>query len=240
MQTSTTMALKTYKSIFAQVNKWLLLFAMSFLSFTATAQEPAPSGESEGPAISFIHGVAVGADLLGVVMKATNNDWSQLEVLARLNLLDKYFPIFEMGLGMADHEGRDLDNHFTTRAPYFRLGCDYNFTKKHNGNRLFAGLRYGCSFFNYDIDAATPLTDPVWGTQQEVNFRDLSGNMHWAELVFGLETRLWTIVHLGWDARIKFRIVENPHAIGSPWYVPGFGINDTSCWGGSFKILFDI
>lgn len=189
---------------------------------------------------SFFYGVAVGADILGPILKVGGSDWRQYEVMARVNLLDKYFPIFEMGIGEADHEGHDLDNHFKVRAPYFRIGADYNFTKKHNGNRLLLGFRYGFSTFNYDLDAATPLADPVWKTQQEVNFTSQHCQAHWAEVVFGVETRLWTVVHAGWDLRVKFRISEKDPALGQPWFVPGFGKNDTSCWGGSFKILIDI
>ncbi len=231
------MASRIYRFISARLLSSLLLLTL-MPALTATAQQlPAPKEEKPVP---LIDGIAVGANLLGLGQQFLGSDWMQLEAMARLNLKDKYFPIFEMGIGQADHEGKDLDNHFTTRAPFFRIGCDYNFTKKHNGNRLFTGLRYGFSYFTYDIDAATPLADPIWGTKQEVNFTNLSGNQHWAEVVFGLETRLWSIVRLGWDVRIKFRIVENSSTLGSAWYVPGFGINDTSCWGGSFKILFDI
>ena len=231
------MASRIYRFISARLLSSLLLLTL-VPALTATAQK-LPSSEEEKP-IPLINGIAVGANLFGLGQQFLGSDWMQLEAMARLNLKDKYFPIIEMGIGQADHEGKDLDNHFTTRAPFFRIGCDYNFTKKHNGNRLFTGLRYGFSYFTYDIDAASPLADPIWGTQQEVNFTNLSGNQHWAEVIFGLETRLWSIIRLGWDVRIKFRIVENSSTLGSAWYVPGFGINDTSCWGGSFKLLFDI
>lgn len=186
-------------------------------------------------------GVAVGADLVGAGMKLAGCDWSQMEVLARLNFKDKYFPIFEMGIGEADHEGREIDNRYKTRAPYFRVGADYNFTKKHNGNRLFLGLRYGFSAYNYDVLSPTPLTDPVWNESRIVNYTGLHGRNQWAEVVLGVETRLWSIVRMGWDMRIKLRIHENVDPIGQPWYVPGFGKNGSSTvWGGTFKVLFDI
>ncbi len=252
------MALRTYRSIstltassLLLILSWLPLAASAQDHVTAEAKEPVDTTQVLKEAVEkitgkkekkvhFINGVAVGADIVGVVMKVAGSDWSQLEVMARLNLLDKYFPIFEMGLGMADHEGLDIDNHFVTHAPYFRIGADYNFTKKHNGNRLFLGFRYGFSFYNFDLEAKTPWKDPIWKEERPVDFKSLSCNSHWGEIVFGLETRLWTIIHLGWDVRIKFRFKENGPDLGSPWYVPGFGRNDTSAWGGSFKILVDI
>ena len=189
----------------------------------------------------FLDGAAVGVDLVGAVMKVANSDWSQLEAFARLNFYDRYFPIFELGMGEADHEGRDIENRFRVRAPYFRVGLDYNFSKKHKGNRFFAGLRYGFSSYSYDLDAEQLLADPVWGTSQPFSAHDLSGTTHWAEVVLGLETKLWSIIRMGWDMRFKLHISEKDHPIGKPWYVPGYGRNDDGIgWGGSFKLIFDI
>lgn len=190
----------------------------------------------------FINGFGVGADLVGLVQKLAGSDWAQMEVLARMNILERYFPVFELGLGEADHEGRDLDNRFRVRAPYFRVGADYNFRASHaDGNRFFAGLRYGFSAYKYDLTSPVPLTDPVWGTSQPLDLRGLSGNAHWGEVVLGVETRLWTIVRLGWDMRFKLLITQKSSEIGLPWYIPGLGKQpDGIAWGGTFKLMFDI
>ena len=186
-------------------------------------------------------GIAVGADLVGVGMRLAGCDWRQMEVLARINIKDKYFPIFEMGLGEANHEGREIDNRYKTRAPYFRIGVDYNFNKKRNGNRLFLGVRYAFTAYNYEIYSGSPLADPVWGTSQMIEYSGLHGRNQWAEIMLGVETRLWSIVRMGWDMRMKFRLHESVDPICEPWYVPGFGKNgSSSTWGGTFKILFDI
>ena len=191
--------------------------------------------------IHFINGAAVGADIVGWGMKALGSDWRHMEVLGRINILDRYFPIAELGIGEANHEGRDLENRFKVRAPYFRVGADYNFNKKHNGNRMTGGLRYGFSKYNYDLFVAEPLTDPIWGGSEELDLTGRDGRCHWLEVVFGLETRVWTIVHLGWDIRIKAKLSQKKAPEGQPWYIPGYGKTDGStCWGGSFKLLFDI
>lgn len=192
--------------------------------------------------IHFFNGFGVGIDLVGLVQKVAGSDWSQMEVLARMNIKERYFPVFEMGLGEADHEGRDLDNRFRLRSPYFRVGCDYNIRAKHaDGYRFFVGLRYGFSFYSYDLTSPDPLTDPVWGTSQPFNLEGLKGSAHWGEVVIGLETRLWTIVRLGWDIRFKLIITEKAHEVGEPWFIPGFGKRpDSIGWGGTFKLMFDI
>lgn len=191
--------------------------------------------------VRFLHGVSVGIDFVGLAMRFAGADWSNAEVMARLNLLDKYFPIAELGLGHADHSGAELDNHFAVSAPYFRAGLDYNINKKHNANRLTVGARYGFSSYSYDLDSPVPLSDPYWGETRPFNLKGLDGHCHWAELVVGLETRLWTIIHLGWDLRLKFRISQKHSEVGVPWYIPGYGKSDgATCWGGSFKLLIDI
>lgn len=210
------------------------------LDSVAAAMQQAVTGQKKPKKVRPF-GIAVGADLVGVGMRLVGCDWRQMEVLARINIKDKYFPIFEMGIGEADHEGREIENRFKTRAPYFRVGADYNFTKKHNGNRLFLGLRYGFSAYNYDVLSSQLLTDPVWLQTAPVQYTGLHGRNQWAEVVLGLETRLWSIVRMGWDMRVKFRIHESVDPIGEPWFVPGFGKNNSSTiWGGTFKILFDI
>ena len=122
----------------------LLFFSLLIVPMGVAAQEPVDSvatdtltlgelvdkvaGKKEKK-VSFLHGVTVGADFVGLAMRLAGSDWSNAEILARINLLDKYFPIAELGLGYADHEGAELDNHFSVSAPYFRAGLDYNINK---------------------------------------------------------------------------------------------------------------
>ena len=190
----------------------------------------------------FLQGAAIGGDLLGLGLKVLGSDWRQLEAFFRLNLFDEYYPIFELGIGEADREGLEIENRFHIRAPYFRLGCDYNFAnKKHSGNRVLGGIRYGFSSYNYDYSAPGLVTDPVWQTAQPCAEKDLSGHLHWIEFVVGVETKLWRFVRLGWDIRGKMRIQQKAPDEGEPWFFPGFGKNTEGLvWGGSFKLVFDI
>lgn len=250
------MASRTYRYISALLLSLAVSIADAQTPADTTAVEPSDSIVTVGDLVNsiadkvkgkhekkihFINGAAVGADIVGWGMKALGSDWRHMEVLGRINILDRYFPIAELGIGEANHEGRDLENRFKVRAPYFRVGADYNFNKKHNGNRMTGGLRYGFSKYNYDLFVAEPLTDPIWGGSEELDLTGRDGRCHWLEVVFGLETRVWTIVHLGWDIRIKAKLSQKKAPEGQPWYIPGYGKTDGStCWGGSFKLLFDI
>lgn len=195
--------------------------------------------EKEAPQAKLINGFGVGLDLVGPVMKAMGGRFSNMEACARLNLLEKYFPIFELGLGECKREGNEQPSVFKASAPYFRIGADYCVTKKRNGNRLLVGLRYGYTNFSYDYQNPK-LEDEVYGGTSAINFEGLGGQMHWAEAVVGVETRLWSIVRMGWNVRYKMRLYGDFSQHGEPWFVPGFGKNGSNTWGGSVNIMFDI
>ena len=191
------------------------------------------------PAPAFC-GVAVFADLVGPVMKAMDSRFSQMEVGARLNFRDHFFPLCELGIGASEREGVGNSNLFNTSAPYFRVGMDYNFNKKHNGNRFMGGLRYGFSAYDYDFEVQE-FKDPVWNTTPNTfNLQDLNGRTHWMELSAGCETKLWKFIRLGWNLRFKARLKQKSSDYGKPYYVPGFGKNGSSCFGGTVNLIFDV
>ena len=232
------MRLKTLRYIFTVISS-LLLFHSSYANDNKTKEEVTTllNTETEAPVFA---GVSVSADLVGVAMKAFGSDYAQMEAAVRLNFKEKYFPVFELGYGISDYEGAETGNTFNTQAPYFRIGMDYNFTKKWwKGNRLYAGVRYGFSSFRYDI-SSPGFTDPVWETEFPFDYKDLKSNSHWGEVVFGIETRIWKFFHLGWNVRYKFLFSDKSSPIGTPWYIPGFGKYGTSGLGGTFNLIFDI
>ena len=184
-------------------------------------------------------GIAVSADLVGFSMKAFNSKFANMEVAGRLNLLEKYFPIVELGIGDCHKSGSENDNKFEVTSPYFRVGMDYNFNKKLNGNRLFGGLRYGYSKYQYDF-SAPDFADEVYGTSIPLSLNDLDGRNQWLELVVGVETKLWSVVRLGWNVRYKFRLKQRASQYGDPWFVPGFGKNDGTTFGGTVNLTIDV
>ncbi len=187
----------------------------------------------------FFCGVSVGADLVGLVMKMAAS-WNQLEASARVNLFETYFPTFEMGLGESNYSDETTFINYEVKSPYWRIGCDVNFAKnKTTGNRVFGGFRYGFSTYDYSI-TGPDVVDPNWGTTVPYELLDLHGNKHWAELVFGLEAKIWRMVHLGWNFRYKFGLSEKHSDHGRPWYVPGYGENKNGTIGATFNLIFDL
>lgn len=188
--------------------------------------------------IYFISGFAVSADFVGLVMKAAGSTFSQLEVAGRLNIREKIFPIFELGVAEGNRVGNSKDNIFHTSAPYFRVGFDINANKKRTSNRLMVGFRFGYSSFDYDFTGPS-LKDPVWGETIPLDMKDIKASAMWGEACFGFETKIWSFIRLGWNARYKFRFSQSHYEYGQPWYIPGYGPNGANCWGGTVNLIFD-
>ncbi|MCH5168840.1 MAG: hypothetical protein J1F27_04300 [Prevotellaceae bacterium] len=225
----------------------LLLLLISLGVTTLYAQEqqeqqpaiPAEIGVQQSEKAPLLSGIAVGADIVGFIMKVVGSKFANMEVNARLNILDKYFPVAELGIGDCHREGAETGNTFSTTSPYMRFGIDYNFNKKHNGNRLFGIFRYGFSSFTYDIGNDN-FTDPVYGNSVALQLNSQKATAQWLEFGVGVETKLWSIVRLGWSMRYKSRISMKSPDEGTPYFIPGFGKNDSNGWGGTVNLIFDV
>lgn len=235
-----------------KISKYISVLLISLVATTAYAQTQQNEVAKEAKAVAdtiaanqkdkktpFISGAAISIDVCGLAMKALDSRFANMEASARLNFKEKYFPIFELGLGDCTREGEENNNVFSTTAPYFRVGMDYNFNKKHNGNRMFGGIRYAFSSFNYDFENPD-FTDEAWGVHDPLVLHDIKGKAQWAEIVFGVETKLWSIVRLGYNVRYKMRIKQSGNNWGDSWYIPGFGRNGGSAWGGCVNLTFDV
>lgn len=187
----------------------------------------------------LLSGIGVGIDLCGLVMKAAGAKFANMEISGRVGLKEKFFPIFEMGIGDCTRYGGETTNVFSTRAPYWRIGMDYNVNKKLNGNRFLVGVRYGFSSYKYDF-SCPDFTDPVYGTVRPLELEGLKGNNQWLEFCIGFETRLWSIVRLGYNIRYKMQTLQSYSELGTPYYVPGYGRNDDTAFGGTVNLTFDI
>ncbi len=189
--------------------------------------------------LPLFSGVSVSADLAGGIL-AIVSPYGQYEAAARVNLYGRFFPTLEIGWGVSDHTDEGTEMHYKTGAPYFRIGCDYNFARDiHSGNRILGGVRYGYSSFDYDL-SGPDIIDPVYGTATPYIFKDINSAAHWIDLVFGLEAKVWGSIHLGWSVRYRLRLSSTDSELGEAWYVPGFGRNGGSTLSGTFNVILDI
>ena len=208
-------------------------------SLTAAAQKKNAALATAEDSIPLFRGVAVSADLVGIGMMQLY-DYGTYETALRINLKDKYFPVFEIGLGKADGDDDVTGLVYKTSAPFVRIGLDMNFLKnKHDDYRAYGGLRYGYTSFKYDLSAPAML-DPVWGTPVAFGGEDLSANCHWIEFNVGLDAKLWGPLRLGWNFRYKRRLTGKRGDLGHVWYIPGYGKDGAACMVGQFNVIFEI
>lgn len=226
------------------ISSYVSRLAVSLLLLVAV--QPAAYGQQPKnlpepkDSIAFFRGFAVTFDLVGPACLLLS-DRGTYEGSLRINLHDQWFPTVELGIGRANYKddgGTDIT--YKTTAPFFRVGMDWNvMKKKHEVNRIYAGFRYAFTSYSCDI-IREALPDPVFLGTSEYGATDVSCNMHWLEAVFGIDAQVFGPFHLGWNVRYKRRLAHHEGDIGTSWYVPGFGANDSDCLTANFNIIIDI
>jgi hypothetical protein len=188
---------------------------------------------------AFIRGFALYVELAGLGAKVFGGDNVYYEAGLRINLKQTYFPTVEVGYADSNVENDVSLISYKAKAPYFRVGMDYNFLKnKESNNRLFGGLRVGYTTFDYTI-ADPNFTDPVWNKPVEYLYT-FNTSAIWTEFIFGLEAEVWKAFHLGWTVRYKVRWSQKESETSEPYYIPGFGTNDKTRLGATFYMALDI
>ena len=199
-----------------------------------------PSLTDEKPPLMLFQGFTLSVDVLGAGMRALT-DYGTLEAALRLNLKNTYFPIAELGYGDCDHTDDNTNIQYSAHAPYMRIGFDYNILKdKYQANRLFVGLRYGISNFNYDV-SGPEMSDPIWGGAETFSQSGINCTSHWLEVCFGCQVQIWQNFHMGWSLRYKSELSSTHSDFSKPYYIPGYGTTvNGSCWGGTYNLIFDL
>lgn len=222
------------------ISRLAISLLLLFTGVGSTQAQVTKMFRMEKDSIPFFCGFSVSFDLVGPAMLLLSSH-GEYEGALRVNLHDQWFPIFELGLGRANHENDEVTGlTYKTTAPYFRLGMDWNILRnKHQPNRMYAGFRYAFTTYKVDI-IRQQLPDPVWLTEAGFGIEGTSCNMHWMEAVLGIDAKVFGPLHLGWTVRYKRRLIHNDGALGATWYVPGFGINDKDNIAANFNIIIDI
>ena len=177
----------------------LLLLAVATPS---VAQERKGIAKQEADTVALFRGVAVSADLVGLVQLAVS-DYGQYEAALHLNLRDRFFPVVEVGYGKADHTEENTQMSYKTSAPFFRAGVDFNVLKnKHDIYRLYVGARYAFTSYKYDL-ASPGVEDPVWGGVTPYEVKGAKCNYHWLEAAarrsHGRVPRCRVLPHSSWQ-----------------------------------------
>ncbi len=195
--------------------------------------------EEEAP---FYQGTTIGLDVFGLGSKVFGGDITSTEVGVEVNLLNRFFPVLEVGYGSTDATHDETNIHYKTSAPYFRLGMNYNFfyKKTHLPGFLYGGLRYGFSSFKYDVEAPT-MSNPAWPKPEvPFSYQGVKTNVSWAEFLVGIKVNVYQNLHMGWSVRYRMRLSQKKAENSEPWYIPGYGKNGSSRLGITYSIIYQL
>lgn len=188
----------------------------------------------------LLHNVSVGLDVWDPIMRIMGNHYGLVGFSASVSLHNRYIPTFEFGFGTADYTPDDGNFTYKSKlAPYFKIGCDYNIFYNSNPDYyLYAGIRYGVSFFKYQLKNVL-IENEYWDITETVDMPERSFTANWIEICLGLKVKIYGPVSMGWSVRYHSIVAETAATYGKPYYVPGFGTHSSSI-GGSFSIYYTL
>lgn len=215
----------------ADITRCILVLCMLLMSVGVYAQDVAGNGNSDSKNLTadvndvvngdqkkarFFESLTAGVDLVGPVMNSISGQ-GDFQAFLQANIKGKYLPVIELGYGKADKSSEITDIKYKTKAPFGRIGFDYNILKnKHDDYRLMVGLRYGITKFDYDT------TWPTDSLHKEYTVTHDKCTLHWAEIVLGVDAKVWGPLHMGWSVRYRRRLSISD-TVKDPLYAPGFG-----------------
>ncbi len=181
---------------------------------------------------------SVGLNVWDPLMRAFGQQYGLADAWVELSLHNRYKPVFEAGLGLADHT--PSGGNYTYRSPlsfYFRVGANYNFLYNSNPDySFFAGVRYGFSPFSFSVDNIT-VNSPYWHETTTFNIPAQHATVGWFEFCLGLRVKLWGPLSAGWTVKYQAILHSSKCSYGDPWYIPGYGARSSTI-NGSFSVVY--
>lgn len=178
----------------------------------------------------LFNGITVQGDLISAASSMlSSGETYSYEGALQADFKHKYLPVLEFGYAGADKLTSD-NIGFKTNALFGRLGLDFNLIsqkkdKKPTTNLFLVGFRLGMSKFNYNITNVS-ITDDYWGGSQAMLYNNLSTTKIWYEIVVGIRVEVIKNIFMGWTVRSKSLLSKDADGNVTPWYIPGFGINN--------------
>lgn len=156
-----------------------------------------------------------------------------------VNLNNRFFPLVEIGYAGANKTNA-IGARFNTSGVFEKIGIDFRLMQPKpkatiKNNFILGGFRFGMSHFSYSINNIL-LEDGYWGGSEIINAENIASTKLWFEFVAGLRVAVHKNIYMGWNVRNKRLINRTKPGENAPWYIPGYGLGNTSAWGGSYVI----
>ncbi len=220
-----------------------IVFLFAFLSILPAIGQEQPAQKAKDSLLvrGFSAHLDIASPLMGI---AVDKNIITAEIQADINLLNKFFPIVELGYASVNHVA-DNGAIYRAQAPFWRIGLNYNIlkTKKDNGaeklNRHypFVGVRYGMSVINYEL-ADVPFSSNYWNENELLTWSGRNAYAGWAEIVGGVRVDLAKGFTMGWSVRVKLLLHSSLKSKETLWYVPGYGRSSGTQFSFNYTIGF--
>ncbi len=188
----------------------------------------------EGPKIKghlypLWNGLQVSVNVFDGIANIFGQSYGNYELAIELDLHNRFFPVWEIGVGRADNTPEELNFTYRTRgALYNRIGMNYNFKYISESKCFFyMGLRYGFSVFSYDIDNIT-VDNPYWQDSETLSMKNQQSWAHWGELLGGVRVKVYKNFYMGWTARYHLLLGSKSNEYSELWFIPGYGTRSSA------------
>ncbi len=182
----------------------------------------------------------VGVDIWDPVMRMLGQKYGIGSAYIRLSMYNRFFPLFEAGLGSASISPDGSNFTFKTPvAPYFKIGADYNvFYNNSPAYALLVGLRYGFTTYKWSVYNAT-VPGYYWGEPSTFDIPSQSATAGFLEISMGVRVKIVGPFSAGWQFKFRSLLHETKNQHGEPMYIPGFGKRSMPV-SGAFSIIYTI
>ena len=186
--------------------------------------------------------IEIGVDVGGLAQKVFGSDYTSISASITANIKNRYMPVIEIGYGKINTINESNSVAYDTKAPFIKVGVDYNFfyKKPYLPGFLYGGIRICHSSFSYNI-SAPEMGDPVWGNITiPYSYNGVSGSSTWSEFVVGVKAKIFKNFHMGWSARYRAIISNKKTENSEPLYIPGYGMSNSSKFGFTYNLIYNL
>lgn len=186
------------------------------------------------------HEAILGVNVWDGIMRLTGQPHGIGDVWAEVSLHNRYFPYAAFGLGAcrATPDGQNF-SYRTPVAPYFKLGCAYNFLYNSDpAYKLMAGVRYGVSSYKWNLYDVT-VDEGYWQDPSHFTLENQRSTTGYLELTFGIKVKIVGPLSMGWNVCWRSVVHQTASPHGEPMYIPGYGYRGNTI-GGNFSVMYTI
>jgi len=225
------------KKIFSCFSNNLVFLFVILFNVQAQSQELKNDSIKGSESASLLRGIYIGADLFSPLNNLFGANTVSYELFLQANLMNRFFPIWEIGVGKGSKTNELGLNLQTNSALYNKIGLNYNVLNKNKEDFMYVGARLGYSSFTYSLDGIS-LSSGYWGDKFAGGINDQNASVLWSEMLAGIQVRVISNLYMGWNVAYKIKLkeqVDDAHV--KPWYIPGYG---TSNWSIMYHVMYKL